>query len=212
MPSAPSVAAAALRAAIAPAQVSLSSFAARSLGPLATREVSPPTIGNSFFAIRALEALKGIALYRAADDAVGRAIAARHNAGVVIGGFPSGFLGINRGLSVGNGLCKLNGVVDICRDIAERGNSLSRSVDIVIFLRARNLGVVLDGDLALSHHYIVVEHIENKDIDAFLVGVTESLVLGNELLVSRKILCRRLGFGNIAVESFDIRFKPCNGF
>lgn len=65
--------------------------------------------------------------------------------------------------------------------------------------------MVLDGDLALSHHYIVVEHIENKDIDAFLIGVAESLVLGNELLVSRKILCRRLGFGNIAVESFDIR-------
>lgn len=141
-----------------------------------------------------------------------RAIAARHNACVVIGGFPSGFLGINRGLSVGNSLCKLNGVVDISRDIAERGNSLSRSVDIVIFLRARNLGVVLDGDLALSHHDMVIKHVENHDINALLVGVSESLVLSNKLLVSRKILCRRLGFGNIAVESFDIRFKPCNGF
>ena len=68
--------------------------------------------------------------------------------------------------------------------------------------------MILDGDLALSHHYIVVEHIENKDIDAFLIGVSEILILGNELLVSRKILCRRLGFGNIAVESFGIRFKP----
>lgn len=69
-----------------------------------------------------------------------RAVTARHNAGIVIGGFPSGFLVIDRYLSVRNSLGKLNGVVDIRRDIAERGNSLSRSVDIVIFLRARNLG------------------------------------------------------------------------
>lgn len=143
---------------------------------------------------------------------MGRAIAARHNAGVVIGGFPGGFLVIDRYLSVHNSLGKLNGVVDISRNIAESCDSLRRGVDIVILLRAGNFGMVLDGDLALSHHYIVVEHIENKDIDAFLIGVAESLVLGNELLVSRKILCRRLGFGNIAVENFDIRFKPCNGF
>ena len=57
LPSAPSVAAAALRAAIAPAQVSLSSFAARSLGPFATRLLSPPTSGNSFFATRATVSL-----------------------------------------------------------------------------------------------------------------------------------------------------------
>lgn len=72
--------------------------------------------------------------------------------------------------------------------------------------------MVLDGDLALSHHDMVIKHVENHDINALLVGVSESLVLGNKLLISRKILCRRLGFGNIAVESFDIRFKPCNGF
>ena len=87
-----------------------------------------------------LKALESIALYRTADNAVSRAVTARHNAGIVIGGFPGGFLVIDKYLSVRNSLCKLNGVVDICRDIAERGNSLSRSVDIVIFLRARNLG------------------------------------------------------------------------
>ena len=141
-----------------------------------------------------------------------RAVTARHNAGIVIGSFPGGFLVIDRYLSVRNSLCKLNGVIDIRRDIAERGNSLSRSVDIVIFLRARNLGVVLDGDLALSHHDMVIKHVENHDINALLVGVSESLILGDKLLISLEILCRRLGFADIAGEGLDICFKPFNGF
>ena len=49
--------------------------------------------------------------------------------------------------------------------------------------------MVLDGDLALSHHDVVIEHVKNKDIDSLLIGVAESLVLGNELLISFEILC-----------------------
>ena len=72
--------------------------------------------------------------------------------------------------------------------------------------------MVLDGDLALSHHDVVIEHVKNHDIDAFLVGVAESLVLGDKLLIRFEILVRRIGAGDIAGESLGISLKPCNGF